>query len=59
MAVYVPDSVTEINDWAFYDLNTAVILSFANPSISIRDGAFQSSGNATLYLFVGTSQSSA
>lgn len=59
MAVYVPDSVTEIDDWAFYDLNTAVILSFANPNVSIKDGAFQSSGNAALYLPAGTSQSSA
>jgi len=59
MAVYIPDSVTEIDDWAFYDLNTAVILSFANPSVSIKDGAFQSSGNAALYLPQGTTQTSA
>ncbi|WP_160686526.1 hypothetical protein [Clostridium sp. C2-6-12] len=59
MAVYVPDSVTEIEDWAFYDLNTAVILSFANPNVAIKEGAFQSSGNAALYLPSGTSQSSA
>lgn len=59
MAVYVPDSVTTIDDWAFYDLNTAVILSFANPKVSINDGAFQSSGNAVLYLPEGTTQTSA
>ncbi|OOM75298.1 hypothetical protein CLPUN_33550 [Clostridium puniceum] len=59
MAVYVPNSVTEIDDWAFYDLNTAIILSFANPSVSIKEGAFQSSGNAALYLPTGTTQTSA
>jgi hypothetical protein len=59
MAVYVPDSVKEVDDWAFYDLNTAVIISFANPTVSIKDGAFQSSGNAALYLPNGTTQSSA
>jgi len=59
MAVYIPDSVTEIDDWAFYDLNTAVILSFANPNVSIKDGSFQSSGNAALYLPQGTTQTSA
>ena len=59
MAVYIPDSVTEIDDWAFYDLNTAVILSFANPNISIKEGAFQSSGNAALYLPEGPTQTSA
>ena len=59
MAVYVPNSVTEVDDWAFYDLNTAVIISFANPNVSIADGAFQSSGNAALYLPQGTTQTSA
>lgn len=59
MAVYVPDTVTKIADWAFYDLNTAVIISFANPDISIDDGAFQSSGNAVLYLPAETSQTAA
>ncbi len=59
MAVYVPDTVTEITDWAFYDLNTASIISFANPDVSIDDAAFQSSGNAALYLPQGTSQTKA
>lgn len=58
-AVYVPDSVESIADWAFYDLNEAAVLSFANPDVSISDGAFQSSGNAVLYLPEGTAQTSA
>lgn len=58
-ALYVPDSVTTIADWALYDLNTAIILSFANPNVSIAEGAFQSSGNAVLYLPEETSQTSA
>lgn len=49
-AVYVPSSVEEIGDWAFYDLNTAAFISFANPQVKIDDSAFQSSGNAKLYL---------
>jgi hypothetical protein len=59
MAVYIPDSVTEVADWAFYDLNTAVIISFANPNVSIDAAAFQSSGNAVLYLPDGTTQTAA
>ena len=55
MAVYVPDSVTTIDEWAFYDLNTASILSFANPDVAIDNAAFQSCGNAVLYLPSGTS----
>lgn len=58
-AVYVPSSVTAVADWAFYDLNRAVILSFANPDVAINDAAFQSSGNAVLYLPEGTTQASA
>lgn len=58
-AVYVPDSVTDVADWAFYDLNAALIISLANPDVSIADGAFQSSANAALYLPEGTSQTSA
>lgn len=58
MAVYVPDSVTEVADWAFYDLNTAVIISFANPEVSIDEAAFQSSGNAVLYLPASTTLTS-
>lgn len=58
-AVYVPDSVTAVADWAFYDLNEAYIISFANPEVSISDGAFQSSGNAVLYMPEGTTQISA
>jgi hypothetical protein len=58
-AVYVPDSVTDIAEWAFYDLNEAVIISCANPAVSIDDAAFQSSGNATLYLPQDTVQTSA
>ncbi len=59
MAVYVPDSVTIIDEWAFYDLNTASVLSFANPDVVIDDAAFQSSGNAGLYLPSETSQTEA
>jgi len=59
MAVYVPDTVTTVSEWAFYDLNTATIISFANPDVSIDDAAFQSSGNAVLYMPKGTSQTSA
>lgn len=58
-AVYVPKSVEEVADWAFYDLNTAALISFANPDVKIDDSAFQSSGNAILYLPKGTKQSSA
>ncbi|MGL5436758.1 MAG: hypothetical protein ACRDBO_15350, partial [Lachnospiraceae bacterium] len=49
-AVYVPDTVAAAADWAFYDLNEAAVISFANPEVSIDSGAFQSSGNAVLYL---------
>lgn len=58
-AVYVPKSVEEVADWSFYDLNTAALISFANPNVKIDDSAFQSSGNAILYLPKGTNQSSA
>lgn len=58
-AVYVPDSVTEIEDWAFYDLNEAALISFANAGVSIAEGAFQSSGNAALYLPADTTQTEA
>ncbi|WP_036613018.1 hypothetical protein [Oribacterium sp. P6A1] len=59
MAVYVPDTVTTVSEWAFYDLNTATIISFGNPDVNIDDAAFQSSGNAVLYLPEGTSQTKA
>lgn len=59
MAVYIPDTVTTVDEWAFYDLNTASILSFANPDVAIDDAAFQSSGNAALYLPSGTTQTEA
>jgi hypothetical protein len=59
MAVYVPDSVAIVSEWAFYDLNTAVILSFANKEVVIDDAAFQSSGNAVLYLPEDTTQTNA
>ena len=59
MAVYVPDTVTKVDEWAFYDLNTASIISFANPDVEIDDAAFQSSGNADLYLPEGTSTTEA
>ncbi|MDC7239696.1 MAG: hypothetical protein PQJ50_04980 [Spirochaetales bacterium] len=49
-AVYLPDTVSKVEDWGFYDLNEALIISFANPEVEIGDGAFQSSGNAALYL---------
>ncbi len=48
--VYVPSSVMSVADWAFYDLNTASLISFANANVNISDGAFQSSANAALYL---------
>lgn len=53
-AVYVPSTVVEVADWAFYDLNTADFISFANPNVNIDESAFQSSGNAKLYLPKGT-----
>jgi hypothetical protein len=59
MAVYVPDTVTTVDEWAFYDLNTASIISFANPDVNINSAAFQSSGNAVLYMPSGTSQAEA
>ena len=59
MAVYVPDTVETVSEWAFYDLNTATIISFANPDVSIDDAAFQSSGNAVLYLPESTTQTKA
>lgn len=58
-AVYVPDSVTDIADWAFYDLNEALIISFANPDVLIDEAAFQSSGNAALILPKKTTQTEA
>jgi hypothetical protein len=58
-AVYVPDTVTTVDEWAFYDLNEASIISFANPDVAIDDSAFQSSANATLYLPSETSQTEA
>ncbi len=59
MAVYVPGTVKTVADWAFYDLNTAELISFANGDVVIDDDAFQSSGNATLYMPEVTGQSSA
>jgi hypothetical protein len=58
-AVYVPDTVTTVDEWAFYDLNEASVISFANPNVSIDDSAFQSSANATLYLPSETLQTEA
>jgi hypothetical protein len=40
-------------------LNKASILSFANPGVAIDSGAFQSSGNAVLYLPAATAQTGA
>ena len=56
LEVYVPDSVETVADWAFYDLNEAMVISFANPKVQISQGAFQSSANAALYLPVGSNQ---
>lgn len=56
MAVYVPDTVTTVDEWAFYDLNTASIISFANKDTEIDTAAFQSSGNAVLYMPSTTEQ---
>lgn len=58
-AVYVPASVQTIADWAFYDLNAAALISCANPDVQIASGAFQSSGNAVLYLPATTGQKQA
>ncbi len=58
-AVYVPDTVETVSEWAFYDLNTATIISFANSDVIIDDTAFQSSGNAVLYLPDSTSKTKA
>jgi len=58
-AVYVPDTVEKVAEWAFYDLNTAAIISFANPKVEINDSAFMSSGNAVLYLPRTAAQKSA
>lgn len=55
-AVYVPDTVGKVEEWAFYDLNTATVFSFANPKVEITEGAFMSSGNAVLYLPADTTQ---
>ncbi len=59
LEVYVPSSVVSVSDWAFYDLNTAALISFANPLVRIADGAFQSSANAALYLPSDTTQKAA
>jgi len=58
-AVYVPATVEKVADWAFYDLNTAVIISFANPKVDINASAFMSSDNAVLYLPSDTTQQAA
>ena len=58
-AVYVPDTVEKVAEWAFYDLNKAAIISFANPNVEINNSAFMSSANAVLYLPSGTTQKSA
>jgi hypothetical protein len=58
-AVYVPDSVTTVADWGFYDLNEALVISFGNPEVNLDPAAFQSSGNAVLYLPAGTKQTKA
>lgn len=50
LAVYVPRSVTQIADWAFYDLNAAQIISIANPALELASGALQSTANAVVYL---------
>lgn len=58
-ALYLPDSVIAVEDWAFYDLNAALVISFANPKVAIDDAAFQSSSNAALYLPSGSGRASA
>ncbi|MFV0441227.1 MAG: leucine-rich repeat protein [Lachnospirales bacterium] len=57
VSVYVPASVTDVEEWAFYDLNKAQVISFANPDVKISDSAFQSSANSLLFLPENTSQS--
>ena len=50
LAVYLPSSVTQVNSWAFYDLNAAQLISFANPNVKIASDALQSTANAQLYV---------
>ncbi|MBP1736478.1 MAG: hypothetical protein H6Q60_359 [Oscillospiraceae bacterium] len=53
--VYVPDTVTDVADWAFYDLNECKVFSFANAQVSIDTNAFQSSGAENVYVPAGSS----
>lgn len=50
LALYLPSTVSKVNSWAFYDLNAAQLISFANPQVKIATDALQSTGNAQLYL---------
>ncbi|MFT4020421.1 MAG: hypothetical protein QM666_02760 [Acinetobacter sp.] len=50
LALYFPTSLETVEAWALYDLNSAQIISFANPQVNIATGALQSSANASIYL---------
>lgn len=50
LGLYLPSTLQTVDDWAFYDLNAAQIISFANPDVKIATGALQSSANAVIYL---------
>jgi len=49
-AVYVPDTVTTVDSWAFYDLNSSAVISFANAAVSLNETAFQSCNSNNIYL---------
>lgn len=50
LAIYVPDSVTTIASWAFYDCNSVETISIAGSDVDLDTGAFQSTPNVTVYV---------
>lgn len=55
LALYIPNGVTTIDSWAFYDCNSVAVVSIANANVNLNQGAFQSNPNVTAYLNSGYS----
>lgn len=47
-AVFIPETVTYIHEFSFYDLNGLEYISCANPNVEIEDGALTSCNNTEI-----------
>lgn len=49
-SLYVPDGITKIDSWAFYDCNSVAVISIANANVALSTDAFESNPNVVVYL---------